>query len=263
MRERLMLDRLDRNRSKAMADAITSPSALLLAGVGASAAILAGAPVVAAAVVGAAAWAVRVAIALPKRPREERIDVRSLGDPWRGLVRSAQDAHARFERALRMTNPGPVRDHLADVARRVAVGVRECWGIAKRGDALDDALRELDIAGTRQKLDAVRAELGHGGARPELQETADALQAQLDSGTRLQSVAQGALDRLRRLDAQLDEAVARALELSLHAADSRAVQPLGDDVDTVVGELESLRLGLEESTRLGQGRPLPPSATAV
>ena len=42
-----------------MADAITSPSAVLLAGVGTSAAILAGVPVLAAAVVGAAAWAVR------------------------------------------------------------------------------------------------------------------------------------------------------------------------------------------------------------
>jgi hypothetical protein len=257
-----MLDRVDRNRPKAMADAITSPSALLLAGAGASAAILAGAPLAAAALVGAAAWAVRVAIALPKKRREERIDLRSLRDPWRGLVRSAQDAHTRFERAVQVTQPGPVRDHLADVSRRVAVGVRECWAIAKRGDALDDALSELDIAGTRQKLEAVRSELA-GGARPDLLETADALQAQLDSGTRMQSVAQGALDRLRRLDAQLDEAVARALELSLHAADSRAVQPLGDDVDTVVGELESLRLGLEESSHLGQGGPMPPPATAV
>ena len=263
-----MLPRVDRNRPRAMADAITSPSAVLLAGVGASAAILAGVPVLAAAAVGAAAWAARVAIALPRKKREEPIDPRGLRDPWRGLVRSAQGAHDRFERAVRTTQPGPVRDRLADVAGRVAVGVRECWGIAKRGNALDEALAELDLAAIQAELDGVRAELksgalGRGAERPDLQETAAALQAQLDSGTRLRSVAQGALDRLRRLDAQLDEAVARAIELSLNASDSCAVRPLGNDVDTVVGELESLRLGLEESSQLGQARPLPPPATAV
>ena len=235
----------------------------LLAGVGASAAILAGVPVLAAAVVGAAAWAARVAVALPRKKREEPIDPRALHDPWRGLVRSAQDAHERFDRAVRTTQPGPVRDRLADVAGRVAVGVRECWGIAKRGNALDEALGELDVAGIQAGLDGVNTELRRDAARPDLQETAAALQAQLDSATRLRSVAQGALDRLRRLDAQLDEAVARAIELSLNASDSSAVRPLGNDVDTVVGELESLRLGLEESTHLGQARPMPPPASAV
>src|SRR5947207_4041752 len=199
-----MLPRIDRNRPRAMADAITSPSAVVLAGVGASAAILAGVPVLAAAAVGAAAWAARVAIALPRKKREEPIDPRGLRDPWRGLVRSAQGAHERFERAVRTTQAGPVRDRLADVAGRVAVGVRECWGIAKRGNALDEALGELDLAAIQAELDGVRTELKNSAlksstARPDLQETAAALQAQLDSGTRLRSVAQGALDRLRRL----------------------------------------------------------------
>ena len=257
-----MLDRVDRNRPRAMADAITSPSAVLLAGVGASAAILAGVPLVAAAAVGAVAWAVRVAVALPKKKREEAIDLRALRDPWRGLVRSAQGAHERFERAVQTTQPGPVRDRLADVARRVAVGVRECWAIAKRGNALDEALGELDVAVIQGELDGVRTELARGGERPDLRETGAALQAQLDSAARLRSVAQGALDRLRRLEAQLDEAVARAIELSLNASDSRAVNPLGNDVDTVVGELESLRLGLEESSNLGTDEAMPPPATA-
>jgi hypothetical protein len=122
---------------------------------------------------------------------------------------------------------------------------------------------ELDVAGIQAELDGVNAELRRDAGRPDLQETAAALQAQLDSATRLRSVAQGALDRLRRLDAQLDEAVARAIELSLNASDSSAVRPLGNDVDTVVGELESLRLGLEESAHLGQAPPMPPPASAV
>jgi hypothetical protein len=257
-----MLGRIDRNRPRALADAITSPSAVLLAGVGTSAAVLAGVPILAAAAVGAAAWAVRVAVALPKKRREERIDLRALRDPWRALVRSSQGAHERFERAVQSTQPGPVRDRLADVARRVAVGVRECWAIAKRGNALDDALGELDVPTIQRELDGVQAELKRGGDRPDLRDTGAALQSQLDSASRMRSVAQSTLDRLRRLEAQLDEAVARAVELSLNASDSRAVNPLGNDVDTVVGELEALRLGLEESSHLGTDRPMPPTATA-
>jgi len=49
-------------RTPAVARAITAPSAILAAGVGASVVILAGAPLVAAAVVGAACWAGRVTV---------------------------------------------------------------------------------------------------------------------------------------------------------------------------------------------------------
>jgi hypothetical protein len=178
-------------------------------------------------------------------------------------VRSAREAHERFERAVRATQPGPVRERLSDVAGRVAVGVRESWAIAKRGNALHEALGEIDVVGIQAELEGVRGELRGTAARPDLQETAAALQSQLDSAARLRSVAQSALDRLRRLDAQLDEAVARAVELSLDASDSSAVSPLGNDVDTVVGELESLRLGLEESTRVGGPDPMPPPATTA
>jgi len=62
-------------------------------------------------------------------------------------------------------------------------------------------------------------------------------------------VAAGARDRLARIDAQLDEAVARALELSLQTGGSGDLDPLGNAVDDVVGELESLRQALEESAR--------------
>ena len=70
-----MLERIDRNRPKAMAEAITLPSAVLIAGAGAAVAIVAGVPIAAAAAVGAACWAARVFVALPKKRRPERIDV--------------------------------------------------------------------------------------------------------------------------------------------------------------------------------------------
>ena len=50
------------------------------------------------------------------------------------------------------------------------------------------------------------------------------------------------LEELRRR-----EALARAVELSLKTVDEGDLSPLGNDVDSLVGELESLRQGLEEA----------------
>ena len=60
------------------------------------------------------------------------------------------------------------------------------------------------------------------------------------------AVAQDAQDRLRLLDARLDEAVARAVELAIQAEDVGELGGLGGDVEELVSEMESLRVGLEE-----------------
>lgn len=242
-----MLERLPADmRTPAVARAVTLPSAILLAGVGASATILAGAPLAAAAVVGGLCWAGRVALALPRRKRRD-INPAVVREPWRSLVRRAMDAERRFTAAVEGTEPGPLRDRLSEVARRVAVGVDESWLIAKRGDALDRAVASLDTAGIERRLALREAEVGAGGRRRHEDPIIESLRNQLESARRLEGVAADARDRLRRLEAQLNEAVARAVELSLSAPDAGALQPLGTDVDTLVGELESLRLALDET----------------
>jgi len=234
-------------RTPAVARAITAPSAILLGGVGMSAAILGGVPLLGAAVVGAACWAGRVVLAIPRRPRAERIDPLTLNDPWRGFVRKAVAASDRFDRAVQGTDPGPLRDRLAEMAARVSVGATECWRIAKRAAALDDAVAELDIGDIREQLDRCEADVREAPDHPDLAATAEALRHQLESAERLAEVVDDARDRLRRLDAQLDESVARALELSLGTGDTGDLVPVGSTVDGVVGELESLRQALEES----------------
>ena len=48
-------------------------------------------------------------------------------------------------------------------------------------------------------------------------------------------------------NARLDEAVARAYELSVQASDVADLGGLGNDVDNLVVEMEALRQGLEEA----------------
>ncbi|HUQ64425.1 MAG TPA: hypothetical protein VM121_11780 [Acidimicrobiales bacterium] len=245
-----MMDRVpEQYLNPQTARALTLPSAILLAGAGASVAIVAGAPIALAALCGAACWAGRVALALPRRARKERINPAGLAQPWKTFVRDAMAASDRFNRAVDQTAPGPLRDRLRQVAGQVATATRECWNVARKGEALDRAVAELDIDDVRRQLAETETDARRAGPGSDIEATAGALRHQLESAERLATVAQQTRDRLRRLDAQLDEAVARAIELSLPASDAGALGPLGSDVDSLVTELESLRQALEETAR--------------
>lgn len=246
-----MLERLpERARTPAVARAVTSPSAVLLAGAGMSAAVLGGLPLAGAAVVGAAAWALRVALAIPRRPREERIDPFVVGEPWRHLVADALQARSRFEQTVDRARAGPLRERLVELGTRLDHGVQQCWRIAKQGDALESALGNLDQQEAQRELAELQREIASadGAERPSLERAEAAVRAQLASAERIERVARDARTRLRVLNAQMDEAVARAVELAVTAHDSTELSPLTADVESLVGELESLRLAIEETS---------------
>jgi hypothetical protein len=230
----------DRFFTRPVARAILSPSAIILAGAGASAAILGGLPVVAAAAVGAAAYAARVAFAIP-RSTDQHIDLGRLHQPWRQFVAEALDAERRYKRACAGALPGPLRDRLTEIGHRIGTGVQESYRIALRGQELEGALQQLDDPrSVRVQLDEAR----RAGADQRLLQS---LQAQIDSTDRITRVAGDARERLRLLDARLDEAVARAVEMSLQADDVGDLGPLGSDVDALVTDMEALRQALDET----------------
>ncbi len=242
-----MLERLPPGaRTPAVARALLSPSGILLAGLGASVGILTGGGLAGAALLGALAWGGRVAAAVMGGPRPERIDPFTVQDPWRAMILRAQSTATRFHEAVRQTSPGPLRNRLAEVQGRVDAAVREAWAIAKRGHALDNAVQNLDIPGIRRRLVNAERTAAPGDADDEA--IVRSLRNQLQSAERLAGVAEDAGSRLARLNAELEESVARAVELSLSAADAGALQPLGTDVEHVVNELESLRLALDEAS---------------
>jgi hypothetical protein len=77
----------------------------------------------------------------------------------------------------------------------------------------------------------------------------------LQSTRRVEAAVQRATDRLRLISAQLNEAVASAVELSLDTGDEYDATPLASQVDSVVTEIEALRKAIEEAEAPQAGSP--------
>jgi hypothetical protein len=241
----------DRFFTPPVARAMTSPLGIVLAGAGAAVGLLIGS-VPAAIALGVAAWGGRVAAAIPRDPRPDRIDPFTLGDPWKRMVQDAVQAQNRFVEAINEASRGPLRERMEEIGQRIAVGVDEAWRVGRTGQAMTEARRRIDTAEAERDLAEVEARGPVApGSAAEL--TVRSLQAQLASAQRLDQTIADARDRLRLTNARLDEAVARAAELSVRAGDVHDLQGLGDDVDALVQDLEALRLGLEEVDRPSTG----------
>jgi hypothetical protein len=239
-----MIEKLPENvRSRQVAKAMFSPSATLLAGAGVSVAILAGAPIVAAAAVGALAWLGRVALAVPRKPREMRVDPNKLRDPWRRSVVDALDAKRSFELACNRTRQGPLKERLVDIGRRIDTAVQEVWRIAQQGEALQSAYFQLEVEHVEEEL----AGLVDQPSTPTREAAISALKAQLQAGYRIRKVGEDAIDRLKILNARLDEAVARAVELSVGTLHEEDLLGVSNQVDSLVQEMEHVRQALEET----------------
>ena len=260
----MAIERLPENvRTPAVARAMFSPSAILIGGGAASAVILAGlwplAPV--AALVG---WGVKVALAVP-RNRRSTINPGKLPDPWRKFVLEAAQAAKRFDDLVRTLPGGPLRTELTEVGQRVTDAVRECWEIANRGVALDRARQELGLSQANNELDRLRGDRalreGQGMDLASIDRAISAVQRQLAAGQRVEAAAFEARDRLRVLNAQLDESVAAVVEMSLRPTD-RSAGDIRGQVDGIVDELEALRLALDETDTLA-ATPTPSPDTAT
>ena len=137
---------------------------------------------------------------------------------------------------------------------RLDDGIDESWRIAQRGHEIVGAIGKIDTQSAERELADLRASIGDRPPTPAEQDTATALEAQLASARRLGDLATRSRDRLRLLDARFDELVARTVEVSVGSGDTEV---LGDDVDGLVSELESLRIAMEETSRAADPAVLP------
>lgn len=241
----------DRFFTPQVARALWSPLGILAAGAGAAAGIVVGLPILAAAGVGAAAYAVRVAAAIPKGKDADGIDPFALDDPWRSFVWQAKRAQRQFAEEVKRAKDGPLKDRLREIEERIDTGVEECWQVAQGGHALTQARARVDLASVTTQLSQLPtgAQLDQN---PALVATAKALQSQLDTARRMDQIIVSTQDRLRLLDARLGELVTRVVELSVRPEGFDDLAAIGIDVDSVVGEMEALRLALAETDQAGR-----------
>jgi hypothetical protein len=232
----------DRFLSPRVARAITSPSSILLAGAGFSVGIIAGAPVVGAAL-GVGAVTARVLAAVPRQPRRPGINPRELDEPWRTLMEEILDAGRRFDTAVTGLREGPLRDRLGHLRSRLDSAVDESWRIATAGQSLTAARRQIDTARIVAELRAAEA----GPRTPRSDQTIGAIRAQLGAAERLDRTIADTHDRLRLLDARIDETVTRTVELSVSQTDLQALTGLGDEIDSILDDMEALRQAVEET----------------
>lgn len=238
----------DRFFTPPVARAVTSPSGILALGVGASIGILTGGGLIGAVLLGLLGWAGRIGAAIPRAPKDARIDPFTLGEPWRHFVTDALQARTRFQDSVDSAREGPMRDRLREIQSRVDTGVEEVWRIARRGHDLVDARRRVDPDTIRRDIAATEANASQPWASGStLERTMESLKAQLATVERLERVIGDTDSRLRLLNARLDEAAARTIELSVQAHDVAELGGLGADVDQMVDEMEALRQAIEET----------------
>jgi serine/threonine protein kinase len=223
----------DRLLSPPVLEAMWSPSAILAAGSGAAVGVVVSGPALGVAT-GVAAWLVRLAVAVPGRPRADRVEPYMLDEPWRRLVVDAQQARDQFRAAIAAARPGPLRDHLTEIDLRLDDAVRDSWQVALRGQTLSRARSTHDAAGLRVELQALTDDPASSAS------SLEAAQRQLDAVERMDRVISDARDRLRLTVARLREAVATVVELSVHAVSDASAVGLGADVERAVDDLETL-----------------------
>ena len=240
----------DRFLTPTVARATTSPSAIVATGVGAAAAILICLGPIGAVVVGVGAYAVRVLAAVPRQPKRPGINPRSLAEPWRGLMTGIVGARSRYDQALTSVRPGPLRDRLGEVGARLDTAMDEACRIARAGNTLSEGRRQIDTIEIRRELEAA----GTAPPTDRSEQTVLAIQAQLDSAERLDRTIYDTYERLRLLDARIDETVTRTVELAVTQADVSDLDGLDSEVRSIVGEMEALRQAVEET----DGRPRGP-----
>lgn len=234
----------DRSTKLRVSRAMTSPLAVVFAGAGVAAGLAGGLPIAGIVGLGALGWAVRVAAAVPRATHGDPMDPFTLSMPWRDFVRGAQQAQRRYDEAVARARAGPLRDRLQDIGSRLDDAVRECWKVASAGHVMSDARREIDSAKVQRQLERVTRDPESSPPERESRDaTVNALEAQLASAERLERTITDARERLRLLNARMDESVARAVELAV-SADQDDLDSLSSDVDGIVGDMEALRQGI-------------------
>lgn len=251
----------DQIYSRRLVRATVAPSAALGAGGGVGVGVLAGMSLPGVIICGGLGWSAWAVVAAYRsgasRRRAERIDPFTLQEPWRLYVQAALTNRAKVNERADSTAPGPLRERLQEIARRVNLAVDESWQVAKRGHAVSKARQAIETGAIDQQIAGLEKDLAEAPGDRQLTEALASRRAQRTAADRMDEVIGNADTQLRLLDARMGEVVVRAAELSAHLGDAASLETLSSDVDLLLTEMEALRLALDEVQGTGTVE-LPP-----
>jgi uncharacterized RDD family membrane protein YckC len=161
-------------------------------------------------------------------------------EPWASAVAEARRAQHRFIQSTTSVESGPLRERFAAVARQIDRCVEECLALAGRGEHLAAVAGNIDAPDVAQRAKAAAADAKAHPSDSSRVDLAKALASEAASTARLAELV-GVTERTqRRLIAQLNDAVNRAIEVTYSDAPEAGFASLVD-------ELESLRVGFVEA----------------
>ena len=232
--------------SRRVANAMMSPSAILLGGLGASVAVIAGFGLIGAFVCAALGWSAKVlysALSTPGMSASKTIYRASdLSGSWKVFFRDAQQARDRFDSVTDRAIEGPLKDRLLEIGEKLDDGLKRAWELAVHGQTLQTARKDIPVYDVQKDLNSLPSA---DSLNPTMRRTRQALESQLESAGRLDKVMQQSYDNLRLINAHLDEAVARGVELSVSASDPTDLASLDNDVSEVLDEMQALQEALK------------------
>jgi hypothetical protein len=190
-----------------------------------------------------AAYALSIRLAMPNAPARPAIDPFVLSEPWRQIIQRAQSAGRKMHETVLGADEGPTRARLQAIAEQLDHGLDEAWGVARRGDDIDDAVRRLNPTCLRTKLAAAHSE-AESTALEETESAITSIESQIASADRLKQQSDDTATKLRLTQTRLDELVARATEVRIGVADTDSY---AHDVDDLVIQLEALHQAVEET----------------
>jgi hypothetical protein len=160
-------------------------------------------------------------------------------EPWRSLAVEALAARDRFDHSTASVARGPLAERLVQIRRHIDDCAAECQVVANRGAGLTALAAGVDAAAIRARATAARADADAHPGQADRESLAVALAGEAASAERLQGLV-GSVERtLRRLLAQLNDAVNQAVTVVF-------ASPSDVDFDSLVNQLEALRAGLAE-----------------
>lgn len=217
--------------------------------------------------VGAVVFGVKVAIgSITAKPKEydpvrpDKLPAPPPGSPAAGLLARGDAAVSRIAQLSQTPGDPWLRSQVADVDRESRRAYKSLVDVAGRVTLVEQSSSPSDTARLRQELKRLQANVDNATdaqLKSESQKALAALQQRIDVASRLDTLHATLLTRMETAVVGLEGLAARMGEVIAMGSDNIEHDQAASAITDMTSELDTLRLGLDETRRLVSGEPAP------